>query len=425
MPLAASGQDEWRRSTVELLPEERGATASIVAARGQELPNDLTLFVTDGDGRLLPLRLPAVAAPPNARPVPVADYTPLADCSALAFDASRSSDPEGEPLRYRWEFGDGTGEEGVAVVHRYPGPGTYSGVLRVQDGSPLIGNGAALPFEVTVKRPPKAVAGPDVVVAPGVTVAFDGTASTPGDRPIASYAWDFQDGTRGAGPKPSHAFARSGRYVVTLRVQDDRPGACNSSSDQLVVDVNAAPVAVAGPDRHVAVGETVELTGAQSYDVDGKVASWAWDLGDGTKAEGVTVAHAYTAPGTYLVTLTVRDDAGLANSTATSTARIVVNDPPVAEAGADRTAAVGEPLTFDAAGSRRPRRQARPPRLGLRRRFGGLRRQRSVRLRPAGHLPGHADRHRRFRAARPAPRATWRRSWSTRPRSRRPARTRS
>ena len=351
VPLTASGQDEWQRSTVELLPEERGATASIVAARGQELPNDLTLFVTDGDGRLLPLRLPAVGAPPNARPVPVADYTALADCSALAFDASRSSDPEGEPLRYRWEFGDGTGEEGVATVHRYPGPGTYSGVLRVRDGSPLIGNGAALPFEVTVKRPPKAVAGPDVVVAPGVTVAFDGTASTPGDRPIASYAWDFQDGTRGAGPKPSHAFARSGRYVVTLRVQDDRPGACDSSSDQLVVDVNAAPVAVAGPDRHVAVGETVELTGAQSYDVDGKVASWAWDLGDGTKAEGVTAAHAYTTPGNYLVTLTVRDDAGLANSTATSTARIVVNDPPVAEAGADRTVAVGEPLTFDAAGS--------------------------------------------------------------------------
>ena len=32
---------------------------------------------------------------------------------------------------------------------------------------PLIGNGAALPFQVTVKRPPTAVAGPDVVVAPG------------------------------------------------------------------------------------------------------------------------------------------------------------------------------------------------------------------------------------------------------------------
>ena len=69
VPLTASGQDEWQRSTVELLPEERGATASIVVARGQELPNDLTLFVTDGDGRLLPLRLPAVGAPPNARPV--------------------------------------------------------------------------------------------------------------------------------------------------------------------------------------------------------------------------------------------------------------------------------------------------------------------------------------------------------------------
>lgn len=351
VPLPASGQDEWREGTVELLPEERGVTGAIVASGGQEIPNDLTIFVTDDAGRLLPLRLPAVAAVPDARPVPVADYTPLADCSGLAFDASRSSDADADPLHYRWDFGDGATAEGVSVVHRYPGPGTYRGRLRVEDGSPQVGNGAEVPFEVTVKRPPRAAAGPDLVVSPGVAVPFDGSGSTPGDRPIARYSWDFQDGTQASGAKPAHAFARSGRYVVTLRVQDDRPGACDSSADQLVVDVNAPPVAVAGPERHVAVGETVALDGRASYDVDGQIASWSWDLGDGTTAAGPTAAHAYAAPGTYVVTLTVRDAADLANSTAMATARIVVNDPPVAVAGPDRSAAVGELLSFDGSGS--------------------------------------------------------------------------
>ena len=47
----------------------------------------------------------------------------------------------------------------------------------------------------------------------------------------------------------------------------------------------------------------------------------------------------------------MRDDAGLANSTATGTTRIIVNDPPVAVAGPDRQAAVGELLAFDGSGS--------------------------------------------------------------------------
>ena len=351
VPLAASGQDEWRASSVELLPEERGTVAAIVASGGQEIPNDLSLFVTDDADRLLPMRLPPVAAPANGRPMPVADHTPLADCLGQAFDASRSTDPDGDRLRYRWEFGDGSGADGVAAVHRYAAPGTYQGVLQVRDSSSQVGNGALLPFQITVKRPPAAAAGPDMLVAPGEAVTFDGSASAAGDRPIARYGWDFQDGTTATGVRAVHAFERSGHYVVTLRVQDDRPGSCDSSADQLVVDVNAPPVAVAGPPRHAATGETVTLDGGQSYDVDGEVVGWEWDLGDGTKASGKTVVHAYPAPGRYTVTLTVRDGAGLPNSVASGTALIVVNDPPVAVAGPDRQAAVGELLAFDGSGS--------------------------------------------------------------------------
>ncbi|WP_222184728.1 PKD domain-containing protein [Geminicoccus harenae] len=349
--LTPSGQDEWQSDTVELLTEERGGLAALVLSGGQEMPNDLTLSVQDEDGRVLPLRLPVRAALPNGRPLPAVDHAPLADCSAIAFDAGRSSDPDGGRLDFAWAFGDGTEAEGEAVVHRYPGPGIYRGVLRVRDGSDQVGNGAALPFEVTVKRPPTADAGADMVVAPGTEVRFDGQASEPGDRPIASYGWDFQDGTQADGPTPSHVFERSGTHVVTLTVSDDQPGACDSSTDQMVVQVNAPPVAVPGPGRHVAAGEPVRLDGSRSFDVDGEVQDWTWDLGDGTQASGPVVEHEYAEPGSYTVMLAVTDAAGLANSRTSATTQVLVNDPPMAVAGESRSAALGEVLIFDGSDS--------------------------------------------------------------------------
>ncbi|MDX6750366.1 PKD domain-containing protein [Geminicoccaceae bacterium 1502E] len=349
--LAASGQDEWRRSELELLPEERGAVASLVVADGEEMPNDVTLVVTDGAGTPLMLGLPARAWTPNNRPLPVARATALADCAAFAFDAAASSDEDGDRLRYFWSFGDGQSAEGMALVHRYREPGRYRAMLRVQDSSGQIGNGAARSLDVLVKRPPVAVAGPDMRVAPGQEVRFDGSASRPGERPIASWRWNFQDGAQAVGPQPVHRFEQPGRYVVTLEVSDGGPDSCTGSTDRLLVEVNAPPVAVPGPERRVAAGEKVRLDASRSYDIDGAISRFAWDLGDGASAGQAAVEHAYERPGTYVVALEVEDDAGLANSRATAATRILVNEPPVADAGPDRSAAVGELLRFDGGGS--------------------------------------------------------------------------
>ena len=155
------------------------------------------------------------------------------------------------------------------------------------------------------------------MVAPGETVNFDGSGSLAGERPIARYFWDFYDGGR-AGADATHAFAAPGRYIVTLRVEDDSSPPCNFSTAQRIVQVNAQPVAVAGEDQRLATGETVILDGQRSYDVDGSIVAYEWDLGDGTTQSGATVQHAYDAPGTYVATLTVQDDAGVANSRVSS-----------------------------------------------------------------------------------------------------------
>lgn len=53
-----------------------------------------------------------------------------------------------------------------------------------------------------------------------VDFAASGSAADPG-RTIVAFSWDFGDGTSGAGPQVSHAYAGAGVFLVTLTVTDD------------------------------------------------------------------------------------------------------------------------------------------------------------------------------------------------------------
>lgn len=87
---------------------------------------------------------------------------------------------------------------------------------------------------------------------------------------------------------------------------------------------NQPPVADAGPDQVVMLGETVPFDGSGSYDLDGTIVSYDWDFDDGIFGSGETTTHFYTSAGTYTVTLTVMDDDG---ATETDTAIVTVQTP--------------------------------------------------------------------------------------------------
>ena len=75
--------------------------------------------------------------------------------------------------------------------------------------------------------------------------AFDGTGSTDTDGTIASYAWDFGDGSTGTGATPQHTYAAAGTYSVKLTVTDDRGGTGTASQQ---VHTNAANIDYVGTD---------------------------------------------------------------------------------------------------------------------------------------------------------------------------------
>ena len=47
--------------------------------------------------------------------------------TAITFNGTGSSDPDGSIASYGWTFGDGTSASGPVVTHSYSAPGTYTG----------------------------------------------------------------------------------------------------------------------------------------------------------------------------------------------------------------------------------------------------------------------------------------------------------
>ena len=78
-----------------------------------------------------------------------------------------------------------------------------------------------------------------------VTVDFDATTSSDPDGSVASWRWDFGDGSTGSGARVSHTYSEPGRYFPKLTAIDNG-GSTDTYVTEVLVDPGSKPTASTG-----------------------------------------------------------------------------------------------------------------------------------------------------------------------------------
>ncbi|PAY21344.1 hypothetical protein CKO51_01835 [Rhodopirellula sp. SM50] len=181
----------------------------------------------------------------------------------------------------------------------------------------------------------------------GNLVTFTGNfTDVTADNVAQSYVWDFGDGTSDNTTwTPSHVYADSGVYTVTLTVTDKDGGVGTASATVTINNLAPSNLTLTGPTQSnedtavVFTGTVSDLNGLNNSSIDLEPLRGTIDFGDGVKlplllirtaATGdytFTSRHIFADPGTYDVTVEVRDDEGGKTSASHSIA-ITDNTPP-------------------------------------------------------------------------------------------------
>jgi PKD repeat protein len=212
-----------------------------------------------------------------------------------------------------WNFGDGAKDSSnVTPTHIYAAPGTYTVSL-------FLDNGCTDTYTAVVTVNPGATSSFNAApVCRGTPTVFNNT-STGG----ASYEWNFGDGsTHSTVQSPTHTYANSGNFVVTLTVTNT--WGCKFLSTNTVV-VNVMPVAqFSAPVACLGQSTTFNNTTTPATNV-----IYHWDFGvaaltnDTSNIQNPT--YTYNTIGTYTVLLEGSTTAGCSSS---ATHTVTVNPVP-------------------------------------------------------------------------------------------------
>jgi hypothetical protein len=346
-----------------------GSDASQISISA-DLPGDyeIQLVVTDSKG---------LASEPDLVVVSTYNSAPKANAgpdqtvpinTTVTLDGSGSTDVDGDILNYSWSLTvpDGSNASlsnptAVKPTFVVDASGTYIAQLIVND-SML----DSTPDTVTINwenSAPVANAGPDQTAQINDVVKLDGSGSSDVDGDGLVYSWlliTVPDGSNAslsdpAAASPTFVVDASGTYVAQLIVND---AMLDSAPDTVTINwENSSPIADAGPDQTAQINDLITLDGSGSFDADGDSLSFLWSLiavPDGSSAmlsdpAIVNPTFDVDVAGTYVAQLIVND--GMVDSAPDTVTINWGNSPPVANAGPDQTAQVGDIVTLDGSGS--------------------------------------------------------------------------
>lgn len=213
---------------------------------------------------------------------------------------------------------------------------------------------------IKVSQAPIANAGIDIKVNPGETVTLSGIASKDNDGSIVDFVWYQREGSGVTLQNPHSAVvsfvAPSNPGVLSFElVVRDNVGLL--SSDLVSVYVNAAPQIIVDGPSIGSVGDTINLSVANSVDVDGKIVSYTWQQVSGpvislTNNSGEQSSFDLPDAKEFIVLrVEAKDDMGLV---ASRDVEIQINQAPTASVAFPEVVNPGETIVLDASRSSDP-----------------------------------------------------------------------
>ncbi|MEE8355504.1 MAG: PKD domain-containing protein, partial [Candidatus Bathyarchaeia archaeon] len=238
-----------------------------------------------------------------------------------------STDPEGGPMTYLWNFGDGSTSTAKNPIHEYDTPEAVLVTLLITDDE-----GATHTATQTIVIFPTIRPVADFSHEPEGGTIHDTLTfydeSRDEDGSILSWEWDFGDGETSSRKDPTHTFEDKGTHRVTLTVEDD-DGNTDTVTRSVTIE-NLPPTAEFTASATTAqIDDEIRFTDA-STDPEDHQLRYSWDFGDGSTSDASNPRHSYDEAGTYTVVLTLSDDEG---ETDTASATVKVEGEPAGNGG--------------------------------------------------------------------------------------------
>ncbi len=319
------------------------------------------LLVTDNEGAndfdemRVTVNAGTFNTPPTANAGPNRNLTLPTNSTTLN---GSGSDPDGFITAYNWIKVNGptatmTNPGSPTLSLSNLGEGNYVFRLTVTDDEGATASDEASVFVQSgaVNQAPVANAGPNVVVTlPQTQVSIFGSGSDP-DGSIATYLWEKLSGPdatlqNASTPTLTVQDLEEGVYSFRLTVTDNQD---SDASDDMILTVNdepinTPPVANAGPDRSITLPTNSLTINGSGSDADGTVVGFFWTKVSGTNAtlnnaNSPNLSVSNMEEGVYTFRLRITDDDGATGQDfmTVTVFPAAVNQPPVVNAGPDRS----------------------------------------------------------------------------------------
>jgi PKD repeat protein len=220
----------------------------------------LTVIDRDGDASTATSNVPIAVV---ADAAPVARFTKNATILMVSQSVQFNfAGNEGNaPAAFKWDFGDGSAGSGSRdPCHRFSTWGMFTVTLEVTDRDGDKGTVVESACVVVLPRVTPLAQFSVLVTPSGQNQYVQFTFTGDQGHGIASYAWEFGDGSVSGEEDPVHIYSRPGEYNVTLTVTDIFG---NSARASRVVSISAAfpPLAEQQPARYESIYIPVILLG--------------------------------------------------------------------------------------------------------------------------------------------------------------------